>query len=44
MEEQRLEEFFSEDTGTEPEPVSRRQFLSGAVVGGVYSRHHGAYG
>lgn len=34
-EEQTLEEFFSEDTGTEREPVSRRQFLAGAVVGGA---------
>ena len=35
MEEETLEKFFSEDTGTEPEPVSRRKFLAGAVVGGA---------
>ena len=34
-EEQTLKEFFSEDTKPEPEPVSRRQFLAGAVVGGA---------
>ena len=34
-EEQTLEEFFSGDTKPEPEPVSRRQFLTGAVVGGA---------
>lgn len=32
---QTLEEFFSEGTEPEPEPVSRRQFLAGAVVGGA---------
>jgi hypothetical protein len=35
MEEQTLEGFLSEGTGTEPEPVSRRQFLVGAAVGGA---------
>jgi hypothetical protein len=33
MEEQTLEEFFSEDAEPDPEPVSRRKFLAGAVVG-----------
>jgi gas vesicle protein len=35
MEERTIEDYFSEETGTEPEPVSRRQFLAGAVVGGA---------
>jgi hypothetical protein len=35
MEERAVEDFFSEETGTEQEHLNRRQFLSGAMAGGA---------